>query len=537
MRAMFYLRVSTTKQAEKDLSIPDQRKQLEGYCNKQGWNVVGEYLDAGASATGDKRPSFQRMVDDATARHNPFDVIVVHSFSRFYRDTYEFEYYRRKLEKAGVELVSITQHFSNDPAGEMIRNIVTMFDEYSSKETAKHVKRAMKENARQGFWNGSRPPFGYKTTIAEWRGDRPKKVLEVDAEQAKTVKMVFDLYIYGDGTKGPLGVKSVCTHLNSRSIPYIGKRKFSVQAVSTILGRTTYIGKHHFNKRDSRTGKIRKRSEWVELSCPPIISPELFAAVQNRLKHNNPKMTPPRIVNGPTLLTGIATCGHCKAPMRLRTGKSGRYRYYTCSKAADKGKASCKGISISMPKLDDIVLSELENRIFEPKRLSIMLEQLAKRATKDGTQISIELTSCRQQKRQVENKLDNLYEAIETGGITSSKRLMDRIEMLQRELDTQSQLIRQKEALAKHPQQMIDQPRIESFAAAMRERLHTPNKPQFRKAYVRLFLNNIIVEKDRIILSGPKQAISQAIMCKEMDNPNKVPTFAQDWCTRQDSNL
>lgn len=51
-----------------------------------------------------------------------------------------------------------------------------------------------------------------------------------------------------------------------------------------------------------------------------------------------------------------------------------------------------------MPKLDDIVLGELENRIFEPKRLSIMLEQLAKRATKDGTQISIELTDCRQQK-------------------------------------------------------------------------------------------------------------------------------------------
>lgn len=199
---VFYLRVSTTRQAEKDLSVPDQRNQLEGYCDKQGWKVVGECLDAGTSTTGDKRPSFQRMIDDATEKHNLYDIIVVYSFSRFYRDTFEFEYYRRKLQKAGVEMVSITQHFSNDPVGDMTRKVVTMFDEYSSRETAKHVKRAMKENARQGFWNGSKPPFGYKTVIAEWRGERAKKVLEVDHEQAAIVKKVFDLFIYGDGTKG-----------------------------------------------------------------------------------------------------------------------------------------------------------------------------------------------------------------------------------------------------------------------------------------------------------------------------------------------
>lgn len=300
------------------------------------------------------------------------------------------------------------------------------------------------------------------------------------------------------------------------------------------MSRTTYIGKHHFNKRNSRTGTIRKRSEWVELSCPSIITPEIFAAVQKRLKLNNPKMTPPRTVNGPTLLTGIATCGYCKAPLRLRTGKSGRYRYYTCSKSADKGKTSCKGISIPMPKLDKIVLEQLENKIFEPKRLTVMLEQLAKRAAKNGNQVENELTSLRKHKRQIENKLDNLYDAIETGGMTTNKRLMDRIETLQRELDTQSQLIRQKDALAKHPQQMIDETRIETFDAAMRERLHTPDKPQFRKAYVRLFLSNVTIGENKITLSGPKLALSQAILSKEINHPIKVLTFEQDWCTRQE---
>jgi site-specific DNA recombinase len=37
---------------------------------------------------------------------------------------------------------------------------MALFDEYQSKENAKHTLRAMKENARQGFWNGALPPIG-----------------------------------------------------------------------------------------------------------------------------------------------------------------------------------------------------------------------------------------------------------------------------------------------------------------------------------------------------------------------------------------
>jgi hypothetical protein len=39
---------------------------------------------------------------------------------------------------------------------------MALFDEYQSKENAKHTLRAMKENARQGFWNGALPPIGYR---------------------------------------------------------------------------------------------------------------------------------------------------------------------------------------------------------------------------------------------------------------------------------------------------------------------------------------------------------------------------------------
>ena len=81
LRAALYLRVSTGRQAEQDLSIPDQEKQTKAWCLARGWRVVAEYVEPGASATDDKRPVFQRMIERACDGENAFDVIVVHSFS------------------------------------------------------------------------------------------------------------------------------------------------------------------------------------------------------------------------------------------------------------------------------------------------------------------------------------------------------------------------------------------------------------------------------------------------------------------------
>src|SRR5262245_9914143 len=198
-RAAVYLRVSTGRQAEQDLSIPDQKAQTKAWCTARGWSVVAEYVEPGASATDDKRPEFQRMVERGCDGDHPFDVIVVHSFSRFFRDAFGLEFYVRKLAKHGVRLVSITQELGDDPAQVMMRQVIALFDEYQSKENAKHVLRSMKENARQGYWNGSRPPFGYRAVEVERRGSRIKKKLAVEPVEAETVRLIFRLFLQGDG--------------------------------------------------------------------------------------------------------------------------------------------------------------------------------------------------------------------------------------------------------------------------------------------------------------------------------------------------
>jgi site-specific DNA recombinase len=134
VRAALYLRVSTGRQADNDLSIPDQRRQAKGYCGSRGRQIVGDYVEPGVSATDDRRPEFQRMIDAATTKQPAFDVIVVQCFSRSFRDQFQLDLYVRRLAKNGVLLVSITQELGDDPMSNMIRQIMALFDEYQSKE-------------------------------------------------------------------------------------------------------------------------------------------------------------------------------------------------------------------------------------------------------------------------------------------------------------------------------------------------------------------------------------------------------------------
>ncbi len=70
------------------------------------------------------------MIEAGTTKPAPFDVVIVHSFSRFFRDHFELEFYIRKLAKNGIKLVSITQEIGDDPMHVMMRQMMALFDEY-----------------------------------------------------------------------------------------------------------------------------------------------------------------------------------------------------------------------------------------------------------------------------------------------------------------------------------------------------------------------------------------------------------------------
>ena len=138
-RIAIYARVSTKRQANNDLSVPDQIAYGERWIGDNDAVHVKTFVDAGASATNDGRGEFQAMMAMAMSEERPVDVILVHSLSRLFRNALHFMQYKAQLQRHKVRIVSITQSFGDDPASELAVGMLALFDEYHSAENSKHV--------------------------------------------------------------------------------------------------------------------------------------------------------------------------------------------------------------------------------------------------------------------------------------------------------------------------------------------------------------------------------------------------------------
>jgi site-specific DNA recombinase len=193
--------------------------------------------------------------------------------------------------KHGVRVVSVTQPVGDEtePVHAMMRKVIALFDEYQSKENAKHVIRSMKENARQGFWNGATPPLGYKLIEAEKRGTKIKKKLDIDPVEAETVRLIFKLYLCGDGSSGALGVKEIVKWLNARGYRTRRSKSFGVGQAHKLLTNSIYLGRWKFNQASSKTRKRKAENEIVEIPVPHIVETDTFEQVRRQLHARSPR--------------------------------------------------------------------------------------------------------------------------------------------------------------------------------------------------------------------------------------------------------
>ena len=407
-RVALYLRVSTGKQAQREISIPDQRRQMNIFCAAQGFHVVDEFSDAKSARTG-KRKGFQALIEAALRPDKPFDLVLVHSFSRYFRDGIEGEIVARKLRAHGVELQSLTQPVGNDPMGDLCRRMIALFDEYLSAEISKHVRRSQKENALQGFWNGGPTPFGYRAVVAERRGDTVKKELGIKASEAELVTLIFERYLTGEDGSGPMGVKRIASWLDQHGYRTRKGKCWGTGSVHKILTDPTYKGSHIFN-RDADNADDR-----IVVPVPSIVDEKTFDLVAKTLKARAPVVKAPRVVTNSNLLTGMVSCCGCESGMTTATGKTGKYKYYKCSPKLRVSTDSCNSSGVPMQELDSGVLGAVSARLFDPERLKAVFEEIASQFAAADAQGSKRISALQGELDEAESELKRLYAAIAKG--------------------------------------------------------------------------------------------------------------------------
>ena len=533
-RVAVYARVSTTRQAENDISIPDQLAHARRFCEGKKWYVVREFVDAGASARDDKRIQFQSLMDAACVDPSPFDVVLVHSQSRFFRDAAGYVFAKRRLQKHGVSLVSMTQGFGEGATADFAETILAAADQYNSAETAKHVSRTMLENARQGFWNGAPPPFGYRTIAVEQRGQRVKKHLEIEPKEAETVRRIFKLFLDGDGTQGPMGVKAIASWLNARGLKNSGGNPFYTGEVHVILKRESYSGVHYYNRCDSRTRRARPKEEWVAVPVPKIVSAKDFRRVQDILSQRRPTVTAPRVTNSAVLLTGLARCEGCGGPLMIRTGKGGRYRYYACAGHRLKGDAACSTpMAVPEAQLDRLVIGALADHLLTPYRLPALLRE-AQRHRKSLASGNVQRSlTLRKQLKDSETQIDRLHTAVAEGTVTDSTMLRDKLASLNVRREECVQLLRQLDGEAPALRRALSNRQAATIASALKRRL-IDAPAVLQRRYVRGLVSEIVVDREKVTISGPKEALAAAVSSSAL--PDAVRSSVREWRTGQDSN-
>ena len=333
---------------------------------------------------------------------------------------------------------------------------------------------------------------------------------EIDLLHADTVRLAFRLALEGDGTSGRMGVKAIAKHLNQRKLYTRTGGRWGVGAVHRMLTRPTYIGRHEFNKR-SKAKTLKPQSEVIPVEVPALIDRETFDAVQALLKSRSPMVTPARVVSGPTLLTGICFCADCGGAMTLRTsGKGEQYRYYTCSIAARQGETGCKGRSVPMRKLDDLVASHLEQRLLDPERLEEVLGALLDRREERASRRRAVAAELAKRAAEADGRVKRLYAAIERGlADLDDPTLKYRIAELKATRD-QARLDAERAAAALEINgQAITLDHLRRFAEIARRRMRTPQG--YRRDHLRALAQRVEVADGEVRIMGSKTTLLRTL--------------------------
>jgi site-specific DNA recombinase len=339
-----------------------------------------------------------------------------------------------------------------------------------------------------------------------------------------------------DYDASPLGIKETTKWLNALGHRTRRGSTFGVGPVHVILTNRCYAtGKWPYGVRNSRTGLRHDPATIVEIDVPTIVPLDAFEYVQSRLAAKNPKTTPPRVVNGQTILTGLAVCAACGAGMtRTRTRRRDRsYSYYSCAGCLKKGGTVCRGRHMPMRKLDELVIANVKERLFTPDRLAAILEALVERQSVKDLAVQDPRAAIMCELSAKQEKLTRLYPAIEEGVVDLDDELAGRIKALKAERDiAQASLDRisckQTAASALTPE------RLETFASLVREKIDSADT-QARKAYLRSVISYVGVDDDSVRIVGDKATLA-AVIAGSATRPDNVRGFVSKWRARTGSN-
>ena len=295
-KVAIYVRVSTTSQAEEGYSIEEQIDKLESYCKIKDWTVYKVYTDGGFSGSNTERPALERLIKDADRKK--FDTVLVYKLDRLSRSQKDTLFLIEDVFiKNGIEFLSLQENFdTSTPFGKAMIGLLSVFAQLEREQIKERMQLGKLGRAKAGksmMW--AKTSYGYDY-------HKETGTMTINPVQSLAIKFIFESYLSG---------RSITKLRDDLNEKFPKEKPWNYRAVRKILDNPVYCGYNQF------MGEIYKGNH------EPIISKEVYDKTQKELKirqRTAAENVNPRPFQAKYMLSGIAQCGYCLAPLKILMG-------------------------------------------------------------------------------------------------------------------------------------------------------------------------------------------------------------------------
>ena len=309
-KVALYVRVSTTSQMEEGYSVEEQKAKLESYCDIKDWHIYKVYTDGGFSGSTTERPALEQLIKDAQSKL--FDTVLVYKLDRLSRSQKDTLYLIEDIFlKNNIEFVSLLENFdTSTPFGRAVIGLLSVFAQLEREQIKERMQLGKLGRAKSGksmMW--AKTSYGYNY-------DKETGSMTVNEYEALVVKEIFTSYLAG------MSITKLRDKINEE---YPKQPAWSYRTIRGILANPVYCGLNQY------------KGQTFQGTHKPIISLVDFEQTQRELakrQQTAKELSNPRPFQAKYMLSGLAQCGYCHAPLKVILGqkrKDGtRFKRYEC---------------------------------------------------------------------------------------------------------------------------------------------------------------------------------------------------------------
>jgi site-specific DNA recombinase len=380
-----YARVSTPRQGEKGVSLPEQKEAIERYARARGLEIT-RWFEERESASQTGRHAFNQML--RMLRLGKAQGVIIHKIDRSARNLEDWADVG-KLVDVGVEVHFATENLDlRTVAGRLSADIQAVVAAHYSRNLREEVKKGFYGRLKQGFYP-LRAPTGY----LDQGSAKPKTF---DPLRAPLVLDAFRLY-----SSGRFSLPELANEMSRRGLRNRNNGRITVGGLAKMLKNPFYIG----------LMRIRKGGDTFNGNHEPLVTTEVFEKVQAMLAGKRVD----RVNHHVFVYSRLVRCASCGYSLIAEKRKG--HVYYRCHNRPFKNPPVCPPTSIREEALGTVVLCALADIDLSDEESELARVMIAERRSDLEQNRSAALQALRLQQDHLRQRLTKLTDLLVDGTI------------------------------------------------------------------------------------------------------------------------